>query len=386
LAADILLDAWRDALGEVLVQERRQWERERALIEAQAHGAVNKMRAEIATLRGDVMELVRARLLEVKDGKNGEAGPPGATGEKGAQGEQGIQGEAGGRGEPGAAGPVGAAGEPGPVGAAGPAGPTGEPGAAGPAGESGPAGPIGAAGADGGAGPRGDAGIAGQKGDPGVRGEPGPTGARGERGFPGERGEPGLIGKMGPAGPPGQGGAKGEQGPIGERGPTGLLPVAKLHEPGTVSYAAQVVVHGGGLWQAQKDTGQSPPHADWVCLARGGRDGVSPTVRGTYQDGDKYRALDIVAFNKGSFIARQDDPGPCPGDGWQLLTAHGSRGGQGGKGSRGEKGERGDPGPSIERWLIDRRSYTATPVLTDGSEGAEINLRDLFEQYQTDAG
>ena len=106
-------------------------------------------------------------------------------------------------------------------------------------------------------------------------------------------------------------------------------------------------------------------------------------MRGTYREDENYSALDIVAYNKGSFIARKDRPGPIPGDGWQLLTAHGGRGE---KGVQGPRGERGPSGPGIARWLIDRRDYTAKPVLSDGSEGAEINLRELFEQFQSDAG
>lgn len=120
--------------------------------------------------------------------------------------------------------------------------------------------------------------------------------------------------------------------------------------------------------------------------ARAGTDGAAPRVRGTYRDGETYRALDIVAFNKGSFIARKDKPGPCPGDDWQLLTAHGSRGEKGLRGERGERGQRGEPGSSIARWAIDRRSFSAKPIMDDGSEGAEINLRELFEQYQTEVG
>jgi len=110
-------------------------------------------------------------------------------------------------------------------------------------------------------------------------------------------------------------------------------------------------------------------------------------VRGTYREGETYHALDIVAFNKGSFIAVQDDPGPLrdgiPNKGWQLLTAHGVRGE---KGVQGPRGERGEPGPGIIRWSIDRRSYIATPVLNDGTPGAEIDLRVMFEQFQNDGG
>jgi hypothetical protein len=118
-------------------------------------------------------------------------------------------------------------------------------------------------------------------------------------------------------------------------------------------------------------------------------------VRGTFSADQSYRELDIVAFNKGSFIARRDDPGACPGDGWQLLTAHGVRGdkglpGQRGlPGERGEKGERGEPGtpaPSITNWQLDRAAYTATPILSDGREGPPLSLRGLFEQFQNERG
>jgi len=425
LAADVLLDAWRDALGETLAHERRQWQRERALIEAQAQSTIDKMQAAIVTLRGEVLDLVRAKLAEVKDGKDGERGPQGERGEKGIQGERGIIGQRGPAGEAGPVGPVGPAGpagQPGTAGEAGPAGPAGPAGERGPAGDIGPAGPVGPAGepgAVGATGSRGDTGLIGEKGPAGDRGEPGapgPAGARGERGERGPQGIPGVIGKAGPAGergPAGEkgergergepgapgiigktgdvgergpAGEKGERGEVGERGAPGMLPIAKAYEPGAVHYAAQVVAHGGGLWQASKDTGQAPPHADWLCLARAGADGVSPRVRGTYQEGEQYRALDIVAFNKGSFIADRDNPGPLPGpqgNGWQLLTAHG---GKGEKGVQGPRGERGPAGPGIARWLVDRRSYEAKPVLSDGTEGAPLDLRELFEQFQTDAG
>jgi hypothetical protein len=423
LAGDALLDAWREALGETLAIERRQWERERALIEAQAQRTISDLRASIATLRGEVLDLVRARLAEVKNGEPGAPGAKGERGERGLQGEQGKSGPAGPAGEVGPIGPMGAAGEVGPAGLAGPAG---EPGAAGPIGPAGPIGITGERGADGGTGPRGDPGLTGQKGDPGERGETGtiglpgvrgergergwtgligksgpagPIGPRGERGLPGvtgaqglagergERGESGIIGKAGPTGERGVPGAKGERGEQGERGAPGLLPIAKLYEPGAVHYAAQVVAHSGGLWQATKDTGQAPPHADWMCLARAGLDGVSPRVRGTHREGESYRALDIVAFNKGSFIAVCDDPGPlrdgATNKNWQLLTAHG---GKGEKGVQGPRGEAGPAGPGIARWLIDRRSFVAKPVLSDGSEGASLDLRELFEQFQSDAG
>ena len=44
-----LLDGLHDALGEVIADERRQWQRERALIEAQAQTSIERLYA--ATMR-----------------------------------------------------------------------------------------------------------------------------------------------------------------------------------------------------------------------------------------------------------------------------------------------------------------------------------------------
>src|SRR6516164_2756362 len=128
--------------------------------------------------------------------------------------------------------------------------------------------------------------------------------------------------------------------PPGPPGPMGKLPPVKIYED-VVHYADDVVVHHGSLWQARVDTGKAPPHSDWICLAAAGRDGVdgaSPRVRATFDADIVYKKLDIVALNHGAFVARQDDPGPCPGDGWQLICSRGRTGERGAQGPRGEKG------------------------------------------------
>jgi hypothetical protein len=145
-----------------------------------------------------------------------------------------------------------------------------------------------------------------------------------------------------------------------------------------------VVTHAGGTWQAQKDTGKEPPHSDWIALAvpgANGRDAIPFVICGTYREDAEYKALNVVAFNKGSFIAKRDNPGPCPGEGWQLLTSHGIRGE---RGMRGERGPAGPAGAAILNWTIDRSAFTATPLMSDGSEGPALDLRGLFEQYQTE--
>jgi hypothetical protein len=38
-------------------------------------------------------------------------------------------------------------------------------------------------------------------------------------------------------------------------------------------------------------------------------------------------------------------------------------------------------GATISGWKIDRTSYVATPVMSDGSEGPPLELRGLFEQF-----
>jgi len=159
-------------------------------------------------------------------------------------------------------------------------------------------------------------------------------------------------------------GKPGPRGERGERGPPGALPIVKLWAPETVHYKGEVVTYKGGTFQAQRDTGQAPLHSDWICLAAPGRDGRS-------------------------VIALKDAPGPCPGPGWQLFASPGKRGPAGQNGERGERGAKGDPGLSgatICGWTIDRARYLATPLMSDGGLGPPLELRELFEQFLTDAG
>jgi hypothetical protein len=182
--------------------------------------------------------------------------------------------------------------------------------------------------------------------------------------------------------------AAAKPGPQGERGPPGKLPRVKSWKPDTVHYEGDVVACDAGTFQARRDTGQPPSHADWICLATGGCDGKSLVVRGTFDEAAEYRCLDVVALNGGSFVALRAAPGPCPGPGWQLLASPGKRGPAGQSGERGERGPRGDPGLSgatISGWKVDRARYVATPLMSDGGEGAPLELRELFEQFLLDA-
>jgi len=141
----------------------------------------------------------------------------------------------------------------------------------------------------------------------------------------------------GPAGRDGVDGAPGERGP---EGPEGKLRQVREWED-RVHYAGDVVTYEGGVYQAVRDTGKEPGGDDWCCIVKPGRDGAdgrSFTLRGTYSADAEYRALDVVALNGASFAAKQDNPGECPGPGWQLVATQGKAGKPGPKGDRGERG------------------------------------------------
>jgi hypothetical protein len=91
-----------------------------------------------------------------------------------------------------------------------------------------------------------------------------------------------------------------------------------------------------------------------------------------------YKQLDIVVLNGASFVARHDNPGPCPGAGWQMVASQGKRG------VKGEKGQRGPPGQAIASWKFRCERYTVVPVMSDGTHGAPLELHNLFQQFLND--
>jgi hypothetical protein len=179
-----------------------------------------------------------------------------------------------------------------------------------------------------------------------------------------------------------------QPGPQGSPGPPGKLPRVKEYAAGRVHYEADVVVHAGALWQARGDTVHAPPHDNWVCLARAGRDGMTPTVRGTYDVHEVYQQLDIVALDGAAFIAKKNAPGICPESDWQMISRQCRQGKRGESitGPRGEKGEKGEPGPSIHSWQLDPERYRVSPLWSDGEVGPILELRRLFEHFMYDIG
>lgn len=158
----------------------------------------------------------------------------------------------------------------------------------------------------------------------------------------------------------------------GKPGAPGKLPLAKAWD-GEVTYEAEVRTHNGALWQAVRDTGREPGHEDWICLATPGapgRDADQIEIAGTFDPGkaNAYRRLNIVALNGGAFIAKQDAPGDCPGEGWQVIAMRGKAGppGQSVKGDPG-KSIKGDPGEAVVSMSVDEQGML-TLVNGDGTE------------------
>jgi hypothetical protein len=184
----------------------------------------------------------------------------------------------------------------------------------------------------------------------------------GEKGQPGEKGEQGEKGEA-IKGEKGDQGAPGEKGETGEQGETG-----QPGAPGTDGAAGRDGADGA-------DGNDGAPGAN-------GNDGRSFVIRDTYDPAETYRELDVVTLNATWFIARADDPGPCPGAGWKA----GPSGRRGEKGERGERGPRGEQGAwrEVTAWEINRKDYSLVPLMSDGTKGPPIPLRALFEQFQAE--
>jgi hypothetical protein len=223
----------------------------------------------------------------------------------------------------------------------------------------------------------------GEDGETGPRGEPGPPGPAGINGRDGENGEKGESGEQGPpgeaiAGPQGERGEKGDRGDRGEPGPPGSFDAPEPWQE-RIYYEGQLTFIDGSTYCARRDTARRPPHDDWGPVALAGKDGITGEPRGGYEPGESYRKLDRVTHNGSEWIARRDEPGPLPGDGWML----GAQRAKGRPGDRGERGERGLEGIGIRKAELNGWSIVLT--LSDGA-AIGLDLRPLFERYDRERG
>jgi hypothetical protein len=71
------------------------------------------------------------------------------------------------------------------------------------------------------------------------------------------------------------------------------------------------------------------------------------------------------------------------------LSPRGAKGDRGERGHRGSKGDKGDKGGgtdvTIVSWQVEAPRYRASPLLSNGTVGAMLELRPLFERQQFEA-
>jgi integrin beta 3 len=198
---------------------------------------------------------------------------------------------------------------------------------------------------------------------------------------PAERGETGLPGPRGEKGDPGES-IKGDSGERGPEGPPGKLALVKAWKRG-VHYEADVVAHAGSTYQALRDTAEEPPHKDWIVIAARGEEPYVGEVMGLYRADAEYRKFDLVTMNGSEWRAKKDNPGELPGPDWALAAKTGERGNKGERGERGPIGPAGPPAPRIREWT--KRGYEAVPVMSDGTLGPALDLREFFELYDDES-
>jgi hypothetical protein len=172
-------------------------------------------------------------------------------------------------------------------------------------------------------------------------------------------------------------GARGER---GERGLPGFLPLVKIWRQDEITREGECVTYGGECFQAMRDLKSVPGGEGWQRIAAAGTPGRDMVIRGTYDESESYHARDLVACNGGSFIARKDNPGECPGPDWQLVASPGKKGEKGLPGEQGLKGERGEAGVSFAGFDIDRANFRIVAKMSNGSEHM-LDMRGLFEEF-----
>lgn len=162
---------------------------------------------------------------------------------------------------------------------------------------------------------------------------------------------------------------------VGKDGAPGKLPIAAPYVD-RVHYEGEVVSFNGATYQALRDTGKVPGHEDWICIAAAGKPGVdgrSFRLRETWDAKAEYAALDVVVLNGAAFAARRDNPGICPGEGWQMIAAQGKRGNPGEPGRPGKQGEPGGRGAVISEMTVDDDGL----LTLKHTDGAEVSV-DLY--------
>lgn len=345
---DELPSALRDALGQVIADQRREWRRERELLEAQSRETISLLRAENVELRETAKREHSERLASLRDGRDGEPGKDADLSPVLAEFEQ-IKAGALDRVDELCR--------------------------------------------------RVDARLADVKdGEPGRDADLAPIVAEFDQiksllaehmGRLTRELTDKVNAKLAEVknGEPGRDGADGQRGETGQRGADGAPGKLSIVREwaARVHYEGDCVAHNGSTYQAVRATGGEPPGQDWVLIAAKGEDARPLRIRGTFDASAQYGANDIVALNGSSFVALRDAPGECPGEGWQLVASAGRRGQKGQDGERGErglKGEQGARGASIIAGSFDADTMRMTFVDDEGGT-VEVDMYSLAEAVKS---
>ena len=78
---DVILEAWREVLGQVLHERDNEWKQQLRAIKAESMAAVAELRANAAEIRGTVEAMIEKRLSQIREPADGPRGVPGPRGE-----------------------------------------------------------------------------------------------------------------------------------------------------------------------------------------------------------------------------------------------------------------------------------------------------------------
>lgn len=216
----------------------------------------------------------------------------------------------------------------------------------------------------------GEPGPQGERGMPGEMGAEGPAGPPGaDSTVPGPQGPPGADGAVGPPGAdstvPGPAGPQGEPGPVPELTEELTLAVMEKVREDRLELDEKLFAAtrrfdrlSAELEERLASVREGPPGPQ----GEPGRDGVTGEARGQFDAGEVYAKHDRVASNGSEWIAKYDNPGPLPGEGWML----------------GAQGKKGKPGVGIQRAVT--KGYAVVLETTDG-KALTLDLRGMFERY-----
>jgi len=269
MSDDLLPDALAEALGHVVAEVQRDFEKAEAVRAAEARAFFAELKSQVADFFAAQERRVTERLASLRDGVDGKDGEPGLPGADGKAGVDGKKGETGPQGEQGPTGPQGKDGQPGPQ---------------------------------------------GEKGDQGLQGVPGPEGPIGPQGAPG------IDGKDGAAGLDGRG--------ISDAIIDSEGRIVLTFTDGETKTLGRVVGKDGTPGRDGRDGAPGGPPGPAGPAGPAGKDGTSIVDAGVWTQSREYGLGDFVSFAGSGWISQVDDNVEKPGTGkaWRLAVKKGRDG------------------------------------------------------------